>query len=603
MNVVFFDIETNALTDWSRKSDLTTLHCIGIRLPNGEIKVARSSHPNEIENAIKVMNNADAVCGHNAIHFDVPALKKLRPDFSPKKVYDTKVIASCVYPDLKVNDYQTFIRNGLPEKLAGSHSLKAWGYRIGEHKDSHGETEDWTKLSDEMVEYCRQDVQVTTRLYMFLMRIPPSPVMLRLEHKFAELMQQQEFNGWPFDTVKAEILTSELMQKREQLNRELKKTFAPTIVPMGSHVWVGPDGKHYNTKRELLDKGVKAKDITKGPKKVKTIPFNPASRDQICARLLDDGWKPTAFEGKRPAINEGVLKEIGTEKALKLCEYLMIVKRLGQLAEGNQAWLSLVKNGRIHGHVVTNGAVSGRCTHRNPNVAQVPSVRAEYGKECRELFTAPRGKVLVGCDASGIELRCLAHYLARFDQGEYAKIIVSGDIHTVNQHAAGLDTRDQAKTFIYAFLYGAGDAKIGQIVGGTQRDGRRLKEQFQRKIPAIGKLLKSISDSLKVRSRLIGLDGRHLPTRSEHSALNLLLQSAGAVIMKQSLVNFSEMDLPDYELHGNIHDEVQFSCSRDNAEELGKAFVSAIRKAGTDLKLRCPLDGEYNVGNNWAETH
>lgn len=606
--VVFFDIETNGLKDWIGYSDLDTLHCIGLRKPNGDVVVARSSHPNEIDNAIKILNKADAIVGHNAINFDVPALKKLRKDFNPKKVFDTMVMAACIFPDLQIKDYQLHIpKHGLPKNLAGRNSLKAWGYRIGEHKDSHGETEDWTKLTPEMIEYCRQDVVVTARLYLWLLRHSPAPKMLELEHRFAELMKEQETNGWPFDILKAEVLASDLMEKREKLKVEMRKTFPPTKITLNSYYWNGPNGEETNTKKELLDMGYKAKEITKGPKKTKEIPFNPASRDQICERLMADGWKPKEYEGKRPAINEAVLKEIGTPQALKLCEYLLLVKRIGQLAEGKQAWLSMVtKNGRIHGRVKTNGAVSGRCTHVNPNIAQVPSIRAEYGKECRELFTAPKGKVLVGVDASGLELRCLAHYLARYDGGEYGRVIEKDDIHTMNQMAAGLETRDQAKTFIYAFLYGAGDAKIGAIVGGSQRDGKRLKTEFKRKIPAIGKLINSVSSAVSLKGYLIGLDGRKLPARSEHSALNLLLQSAGAVIMKQSLVTFANnrSNLPAFELHGNIHDEVQLSAdSYKEGEELGKAFVRAIRSVKTTLNLRCNLDGEYRIGNNWAETH
>jgi DNA polymerase I-like protein with 3'-5' exonuclease and polymerase domains len=288
---------------------------------------------------------------------------------------------------------------------------------------------------------------------------------------------------------------------------------------------------------------------------------------------------------------------------LKLCDYLLITKRLGQVAEGNQAWLKLHRNGVIHGSVNTNGALSGRCTHQNPNVAQVPAVRAPYGEECRSCFTAPEGKVLVGVDASGLELRCLAHYLHSWDKGAYAKEILEGDIHTANQQAAGLETRDQAKTFIYAFLYGAGDAKIGTIVGGNSADGKRLKKAFMSKIPAIKRLLDAVSGSLERRPFLVGLDGRELPCRSQHSALNLLLQSAGAVIMKQALVEFVRLANKPYKLHANVHDEVQFSCDEEHAEELGRCFVNAIIKAGMVLKFRCRLDGEYNIGKNWAETH
>ena len=289
---------------------------------------------------------------------------------------------------------------------------------------------------------------------------------------------------------------------------------------------------------------------------------------------------------------------------MKLLEYLLVSKRLGQIAEGNQAWLKLEHKGRIHGSVNTIGTVSGRCSHHHPNMAQVPAVRAEYGKECRALFTAPDNRVLVGADASGLELRCLAHYMYQWDKGSYAKEILEGDIHTANQQAAGLETRDQAKTFIYAFLYGAGDKKIGEIVGGSSREGKKLKASFMSKIPAIKSLTSAVHLQVEKHGYLLGLDGRMLPCRSMHSALNLLLQSAGAVVMKQALVEF-EMDNKDipYELHANVHDEVQFSCNKKQADALGHSFVSAIIKAGRILNFNCPLDGEFKVGANWAETH
>lgn len=600
-----FDIETNALTDWNNQSDLKTLHCIGLELKNGTRKVARSSHPSELDSAIKVLNNADAICGHNIISFDVPALRKLRPDFNPKgQIVDTKVMSRCIFPDLLPLDYQTFVRKGLPPKLAGSHSLKAWGIRIGVLKDGHGDTEDWSKLTPEMVKYCEQDVHVTSRLFLYLMRFNPSAKMLRLEHAFATEMRRQEANGFPFDVRKAEKLCAILMSERQVLKAKMQKEFKPVVIKMKSRVWVAPDGTTANTKKELVELGHKAKDIEKGDHRTKTIPFNPSSRDQIAERLMEEGWKPTAYDGKRPAINDVVLKKIGTPQALALCEYLMVSKRMGQLAEGKNAWLKLETNGRIHGQVETNGAVTGRCTHNRPNMAQVPAVRAKYGTECRGLFSAPKGKVLVGVDASGLELRCLAHYLGMWDGGAYGKTILEGDIHTVNQKAAGLDTRDQAKTFIYAFLYGAGDAKIGEIVGGSRAEGKRLKASFKKKLPAIAKLIRAVTDAVTLRKELRGLDGRKLPCRSEHSALNMLLQSAGAVIMKQSLVTFAKKQDPSlYEMHANVHDEVQFSCNKEHADMLGQAFVDAIRETTITLNLRCPLDGEYKIGKTWADTH
>ena len=595
MTTLFFDIETNGLSDWTRHSDLHDLHCMVVIDEDDNVFRYRAD---TIEEGLKHLNRADTIIGHNAINFDYPALRKLF-GFYHTNVCDTIVMTRCMYPDIKVED----LRAGRDRSIIGFHSLKAWGKRIGVAKDDFGDTTDWSQWSQEMEDYCVQDVVVTKSLYDYLMAKEPSQQMLDLEHKFARAMRSQEWNGFPFDVDKAEDLAQLLIVRRVELKTELEEIFEPTILQMKSQLWDTPDGKEWSTKKMALSAGYKDEDIVKGKHKTKTIPFNPASRDQIAERLIKRGWKPQAYEGKRPAINEGVLKSIGTPEASLLLEYLLVSKRLGQLAEGKQAWLKLEKGARIHGSVMTNGTVSGRCSHRNPNVAQVPAVRAPYGSECRELFKAPEGKVLVGCDASGLELRALAGYLFPYDNGAYAKEILTGDIHTANQKAAGLQTRDQAKTFIYAFLYGAGDAKIGEIVEGSSKEGKRLKESFMSKTPAIKRLTTAVAEAVSTRGTLRGLDGRPLPCRSSHSALNLLLQSAGAVIMKQALIEFIDIATKPYEMHANVHDEVQFSCLKEHADELGGQFVSAIAKAGKVLKFKCPLDGEYKIGNNWKETH
>jgi len=599
MRLGFFDIETNGITDWDHYSDLTDIHCICI-YDTQDQKVHRyNTQRGDVEKALDHLKECDAIVGHNSIGFDAKVLEK-RFGFKHHTVYDTLVMARCIYPDLRNDDSK---RRDFDKKLTGSHKLEAWGKRIGSLKGDFGASTDWSAWSQEMEDYCAQDVMVTKELYYYLTRNPVSPQMLTLEHKFATIIREQEQNGFPFDVEKAKQLTKKLMIRRVELEEELQKVFPPRTVAMKSCWWNTVDGRQFPTKKAAVDSGYKAHDITKGAPKTREVPFNPSSRDQIAERLIENGWKPKAFEGKRPAINEGTLKDIGTEQSGKLLEYLLIAKRLGAVAEGAQAWMKAEKNGRVHGRVNTNGTLSGRCAHNRPNMGQVPATRAPYGGECRELFTAPRGKVLVGCDASGLELRCLAHYLHAWDDGAYGRKIVEDDIHTVNQKAAGLETRDQAKTFIYAWLYGAGDAKIGSIVGGNAQHGKRLKENFLSKLPAVKRLMSAVKAKVDAKGILIGLDGRKLPVRSAHSALNLLLQSAGAVVMKQALIEFVFLATKPYEMHANVHDEVQFSCLEEDAEVLGEEFVTAIRLAGMTLKFKCPLDGEYNVGANWKETH
>jgi len=272
--------------------------------------------------------------------------------------------------------------------------------------------------------------------------------------------------------------------------------------------------------------------------------FNPGSRKQIGEKLMELGWKPKVFTEKGQAIvDESVLAKVALPEA-----------------------------------------------------------------ECRECWTVEAGNVLVGCDASGLELRMLAHYMK---DEEYVKTVTEGsskegtDVHTQNQKAAGLQTRDQAKTFIYAFLYGAGPAKIGSIVGGNAKAGQKLIDSFLANTPALQRLRNTVSRYAS-KGFVPGLDGRKIWVRSEHAALNSLLQGAGAIVMKKALVLFYDKTKANkwpVKLVANVHDEFQLEVPKIYATIVGEAAKQSIVEAGLHFKLRCPLDGEYKIGNNWRETH
>jgi DNA polymerase I-like protein with 3'-5' exonuclease and polymerase domains len=374
---------------------------------------------------------------------------------------------------------------------------------------------------------------------------------------------------------KANDIIVNVMMEMKDITEKLHKIFPPIITP-----------------RTSIKTGKKLKD--------KIEEFNISSRQQIAKRLQQKGIKlKEKTEKGQLIINEKILAEIDTPESNLINRYLLLQKRQSQV----ESWLKLVtKEGRVHGRVRTNGTVTGRMTHSTPNMAQVPAVNVPFGRECRECWTVDEGNVLVGADASGLELRMLAHYM---NDEEYTYEVLSGDIHTANQKAAGLQTRDQAKTFIYAFLYGAGPAKIGQIVGGSYDKGRELIDEFLDNTPALKKLRKSISDIAETGT-LKGLDGRRLTVRSKHSSLNTLLQGAGAIVMKQALVILDEAlkkhNLP-YKFVANVHDEWQIEVPEWAAKAVGYQAVYAIREAGKVLDLNCPLDGEFKIGRNWAETH
>lgn len=430
-----FDIETNGLLD-----TLTTIHCLV--LLNADTGQMHSFGPSEIPEGLRLLEEAHELIGHNVIAFDLPAITKVYPSFTTAaKVTDTLVLARLIYSDLK-SDKQDGVRlatGQIAKEAYGSHSLNAWGQRIGLHKMQHDTG--WDVWSPEMQAYCEHDTRVTLALWKHLKVDTYSKTAVDLEHDVARLCFKIEQNGWPFDVRKATELYGRLAARREELKADLRGLFDP---------WEEVD-RAVTYKRDNKKLGVKAGDTKTY---YKTVEFNPGSRQHIerCLRTKY-GWKPEVFTPSGQAkVDEEVLARLEYPEAKKLAEFFLVEKRIGQLAEGEQAWLKCERNGRIHGRYNTNGAVTGRCTHSNPNIAQVPSVSAEYGGDCRALFGVPKGWKLVGADYSGLELRCLAHYMATFDGGSYAREVVEGDVHTANQKAAGLPTRNNAKTFIYAFL-------------------------------------------------------------------------------------------------------------------------------------------------------
>lgn len=611
--ILVFDCETNGLLD-----ELDTIHCISLQevdetgAPRGPILSANDHGTGEmtVRQAVERLKKAKRVVGHNIAGFDIPAIAKVFPDFKVQAYFDTLLMSTLVYPDLKDRDFKARKKQGanpvLPGKLIGRHALEAWGYRLGRWKGDYAAQmaarglDPWAQWSQEMDDYCDQDVAVTQALFALLMSKGLPTEAIDLEQAVAPILSRQQRYGYLFDQEKARELECILVSRRTALEAELRKVIPPWKVVKRKFVPKRDD------KRRGYVKGVEVTTY-------KDVVFNPASRQHIADRLTAMyGWQPQEFTEKgQPKIDEEVLGALTFPIIPLLLEHFIVNKRLGQLAEGDEAWLKAIKkDGRIHGSVNQNAAVTGRMTHSKPNIAQVPKCGVPYGKECRSLFCVPTGKLQVGADASGLELRCLAHFMAKHDGGEYAKVILEGDIHSVNQSAAGLPTRDNAKTFIYAFLYGAGDAKLGSIVGKGRQAGAKLRSKFLAGLPALEKLVRGVKKRAAERGYLIGLDGRKLHIRSDHAALNTLLQSAGALVMKKALV-ILDADLQaaglvpgvHYEFLANVHDEWQIEVDEEKAEFVGKTAQAAIRKAGDHFGFRCPLDGEFKIGRNWAETH
>jgi len=513
------------------------------------------SPTNEFQNYIQT---ADLLIAHNGISFDFPVLNRVWKIPIMSQVRDTLVLSRLANPSRE-----------------GGHSLGKLATLVGRTKKEFDDFDGG--LTEEMAEYCQMDAEICGELYLYLLKELKgfSEQSIELEHRVAAIISKQEKQGFLLDVVKATTLIADWKCRLSQIEEELQTIFPPIV-----------------TERTSEKTGKVLKD--------KVEYFNAGSRQQIAKRLMEKGWKPTKHTEKGAVIvDESVLSGVDIPEAKAIAEYLLLQKRVSQVS----SWLDAVQpDGRVRGKVITNGAITGRMTHHSPNMAQVPSSHSPYGADCRACWTVPEGKVLVGADAASLELRMLAHYMKDED---YVREVVEGDIHTKNQVAAGLETRAQAKTFIYALLYGAGPAKIGSIVGGSSKEGKELINTFLRNTPSLLHLRETV-ERISVQGTLPGLDGRQLQIRSAHSALNSLLQSAGAIVMKQGLVLLDGY-LEKYRIPAqfvvNVHDEWQLEVEERHADAVGGLAVKAIKEAGVVLGLRCPLDGEYKKGRTWSQTH
>lgn len=704
------DIEANGLLD---HPDLT-FHCgVTEDIFTGEVIDYR---PGDVLAYIKALEAEAAkpdglLIFHNGIKYDHPALDKIKRKLTGKrlniprhKVFDTLVVSRLTHANLKATDSALLRKGILPGARYASHALEAWGFRLGEMKGEYKddfkkdcaakgipyvEGLEWKEFNEPMMDYCRQDVRVTVKLFRKLIADKfyfdqggNGIRAVRLEHEAAWTLAQMERNGFPFSRAKAEKLYAILCAERQDMLVKLQKTFGSWYEAKGGkepfcHPKTGKVLSKYamvkTAKAGSPDYNADGKTRAKGPyvkgcqfTPVEHVTFSPTSRPNIIKVLKDAGWEPTEHTDKgAPIVDDETLEGVivgdpAKQECIELIRrYLMIQKRIGQLAEGDKAWLKYCEtaDGFIHGSINPNGAGTGRATHSHPNMGQVPSAKSEFGPECRELFGAEYAKhlkgwekvVQVGRDASGLELRMLGHFGARFDDGAYVEQVLNGDVHWANAVAAGIaenvprdkgsslhdQWRDNAKTFIYAFLYGAGNAKIGQIVGGGAERGKQLKKDFLENTPVISALADSLTAALVEsqkwnhvtkkfdikwkRKWIKGLDGRVVHVRSPHSALNFLLQGAGAIICKAWVVETERLLLEQGLMHGWynedgtpgdfcfmawVHDELQIAARNPEiAEIVHQACQQAIRNVGEEFNIRCQLDTEGHTGPTWRECH
>ena len=538
------DIETDSL-------DATKVHCIVAKdIDSGRVY---PFPPDMVHGFRDWSQGVKQFIMHNGLSFDAPVCNRLLgTNIKPSQIVDTLVLSQLFNP----------IRDG--------HSLKAWGERLGFPK---GDVETFEVYTPDMLEYCKQDVNITHKLFNILQNEGKgfSSSSIRLEHKVRVIIDKQEKNGFAMDMQKAMSLYNKLRDEANGLEKWSVTTFEPTVVELKT--------------------------------KTKYIPFNIGSRQQIADRLMKLGWKPKKHTDKgNIIINEAVLDTIDMPEAKKFSRFFLLQKRIAQI----KSWIEACddKDGRVHGRVMTLKTITGRMSHHSPNMAQIPAVRSPYGKECRDCWTVdnPYTHSIVGTDASGLELRCLAHLM---NDTTFTDILLTGDIHTHNMQMAGLTNRDQAKTFIYAFMYGAGASKIGQIVGAGAKEGQILINKFLNSMPALKRVRDSVTKAAS-KKLIRGIDGRLLHIRSPHSALNTLIQGAGAIVCKLWLINMIKRinrTGVDAKLVASIHDEYQFEVLNKDINKFGQITKDAMKDTEKQLQMKCPLDSEWKVGKTWAETH
>lgn len=591
---LLFDIETNGLP----RQGMDTIHCIVVKDldTNQVLRYNDTGGAESILAGVNLLAEADLLVGHNIVGFDIPVIQSMLSFFCPKRdVIDTLILSRLFCPDMLNRDFRKR-PIGMPPKLYGRHSLEAWGYRLGDYKDNFGKTTDWAEWSQEMEDYCAQDVEVAHSLFnVFEPKIRPYGQCIKLEHECARIMAQQETLGWPFDVKAAEKLEGELRTEMDKLADAMRATF-PYVA-----------GKETTARRNHSGYG-----YIKGATFTKLVEFNPTSRDHIAwAFKTWRNWQPEEFtDTGRPKIDESVLLALDTEESRTFAQLLNLQKAIGQISEGQNAWLKQVtKEGRIH-HSCQLATNTGRNAHSRPNLGQVSS-----DPRCRALFLPGPGMVQVGADASGLELRMLGHYLAYFDGGRFADIVVNGDIHQINADAIGV-TRKAVKGITYCFIYGGGDEKLGMttdpLLKGekAKKLGAEIRKKFTQAIPGLDQLLKAVAKKAE-GDVLKGLDGRPIRLQGKkHAALNYLLQSAGAIVCKSWVVEThrcienEELTLGvDYQPLGFIHDEQQLAVHPTHVPLVESILVNTMPLVGQDLGLKVPLAAEAKHGSSWADCH
>jgi len=637
LNYYAIDIEADSLTP-------TKIWCVVIKEIYGE-EDTWSFRPADIENGyladfINTLKDKPTTrwVGHNAISYDIPALNALAgTSININDIVDTLTLSYLYDPHMR-----------------GGHSLSAWGARFGNQKI---EFDDFSHFTEEMLSYCEQDVEITATLFKRLsgrMKLKGfSELSCEIEHKIRKIIDEQTANGVKFDERRATILLAELQSLKANVEKRIHSVFPPKLVLQGEyHYRLRQDGTPYASYKKHLERYSRLTFSNSG-KMYRTWDykdFNIGSPKQRVERLLALGWKPTEFTpktpkggGGNPKVTEDQLlafaKKSGLEEVALISDWMLYSGRIRSLEE----WLKHLKDdGRIHGRVFSCGAGTRRMRHTTPNTANICSADKPYGRELRELWTVSEGSLLVGIDAKGLEGRVLMHYL----DNPAAEEFLTSDFHTANAIAvyealglkeisenlrkwrdAGKPKEDEEsngyrqilKALFYAFLYGASDPKLGKMMGKNRKVGIVVRATLMENVPGLKELTEKVQSEYHSTKEgwIETIDGGFVRCPSPHAALNYLCQSAGGILMKLATIlaygysinalDGAKMETP-WDLDRckkvlDVHDEVQMESEKNYAKECGEVYCQSITLAGQLLGFNVLMEGDYNVGPNWADTH
>lgn len=626
MKVVFGDLEANGLLQ-----EATKVHCGVFKEMGGKVVKFR---PSQVEEMLRYLDTVDVLIMHNGIGYDKPLLEKLYKYTFKGKLVDTLIMSRLLNP-------KRIIPFNCLNKKAGPHSIEAWGYRVGRGKPEHN---DWENFSEAMLYRCSEDVEILALVYEELLKEAGKdkwkPAFQLNFELFAWLQKQEEY-GWLVDQDRMHLYIRQLDRIINWIDGVITPQL-PKVLEIEEHK---VKGEYTYIRKPFLKSGAYSQavvdwytrcnypvnsDFVSGPfSRVYFRPTNLNSNDETKQFLLGAGWEPLEWnendDGDRtsPKLSkddpfEGIEGRVGRYVARRVqCrQRKSIITGLFDLIR---------PDGRIPS-VINNLAVTGRATHRN--IVNIPKAGSFWGKQMRRIFTSSEGKILVGTDSAGNQLRQLA---ARMGSQAYIDAMINGrkedgtDAHSITKRVGDLESRDVAKNTVYCLLFGGGDPKLAKTAKKPPGSGAELRKKLYQGLDGLGELMERLTKEWKSTAKqrynakynrmeyfdgkIKGLDGRPIKIPSEHMLLVYMCQSDEAIHMALAycLVNrlLSEKYKwgKDYGVVCWYHDEFTVECREEIAEDVKSISEYAIAEAGRMLNILCPHEGGGAIGKNWYDIH